>query len=411
MLPSILQATLKRGDQRFYSRLLKVVEFGSHCYSDEQTFALGEFVCESPNRSGVTTQSLLCTADTSPAHGFSRRSPPDLNEGWSNVTETEAFTEFHEELKLDAHEVAFARGFPNEVRQALLDGGVKTTNSFLQGSLARGTMVSPLKDVDMVVSLDRDSYGYLLDHPHGPDMAMDLLEGALEKQLRQKYLKLRFGPRKRHALPIELGDGYPSFDLVPAFETATDDDDVLIADRVDKRWERSNPRELIRVVAEANKATRGKLIHVVRMVKHSVRTKLHAEFPGLAVESLAIDAIRGPLSYAQAAAWVFRQGAEALGGPIFEPTGRDDLSPKIDQIEPGFTKRAKRWFEDKADEARRARNHAEVGAHNQSIAWWYRVFGPPFRSPSGATSTTAAATVLTFGSKAPRPTRAWRRSG
>src|SRR5690606_31244235 len=85
------------------------------------------------------------------------------------VTENEAFEEFHEELKLDPDEVAFAREFPDEIPVALSGAGVKVTNSFLQGSLARGTMVSPLKDVDMVVSLDRDDYGYLLDDPLGPD--------------------------------------------------------------------------------------------------------------------------------------------------------------------------------------------------------------------------------------------------
>ena len=99
---------------------------------------------------------------------------------------------FDSDLKLDPDEVDFARGFPDEVRQALSDEGVRITHSFLQGSLARGTMVSPLKDVDMVVSLDRDQFGYLLDDPQGPDKAMDLLEAALEKQLRPQYPKLRF---------------------------------------------------------------------------------------------------------------------------------------------------------------------------------------------------------------------------
>ena len=147
-------------------------------------------------------------------------------------------------------------------------------------------MVSPLKDVDMVVCLDRSTHGHFLDDPCGPDLAMDLLQEALETQLRPNYPDLQFGPRKRHALPIELGltdDGRPSFDLVPAFETTTDDDDVLIADREDRRWERSNPRELRRVVSDANQATGGILIHIVRMVKHAVRTKLHVEFPGSGV--------------------------------------------------------------------------------------------------------------------------------
>lgn len=326
------------------------------------------------------------------------------------VTESEAFAEFHEELKLDPDEVAFARGFPDEIRRALSDGGVKATHSFLQGSLARGTMVSPLKDVDMVVSLDREEYGHLLEDPLGPEKAMDLMQAALERDLRPRYPNLKFGQRKAHALPIKLRSGYPSFDLVPAFETTTSDDDVLIADREDQRWERSNTRELIRVVADANKASGGTMIHVVRMVKHAVRTKLHRKFPGLAVESISISACGKPMPYAEASVRAFEMGAKMLGGPILDPTGIDDLAPKIEEIEPGFTQHAKKWFEDRAAEAQRARKLAESGDHDQSLAWWHRVFGPPFPSPTKATPETAA-TALTYGTSAAWPSRAWRRSG
>ena len=324
------------------------------------------------------------------------------------MKEAEAFSQFHESLKLNREEVNFARGFPDEVREALRDGDISITHSFLQGSLARRTMISPLKDVDMVVSLDRDRYSYMLSDREGPDWAMTLLESGLEV-LRRRYPSLRFGPRKRHALPIMLGSGYPSFDLVPAFETQTrHNDDVLIADRDRKRWKRSNPRKLGRVVAAANQAAGGKLIHVVRMVKHAVRNNLHQGFPGLAVESFAVDAMRSPVTYAEGSALVFVNGSTMLGGPILDPTGVDDLAAKIDGIEPGFTQQAKEWFQDQAADARRARQCAESGEHNKSISWWYRIFGHPFPSPPHTQSRRMAAVGLTTAPRAPRPTRAWR---
>ncbi len=327
------------------------------------------------------------------------------------VTEAGAFAEFHDALKLVPHEVGFARDFPDEIRDALSRAGVRATHSFLQGSLARGTMVSPLKDVDMVVSLDRVPYQHLIEDALGPDIAMGVLQDALEHQLRPRYPNLRFGERKAHALPIELGVGYPSFDLVPAFETTTTDGDVLIADREDQAWELSNTRQLIRVVAEANQAAGGMLIHVVRMVKHAVRTRLHEKFTGLAVESVAIPAIVKAMPYAEACGRVLEMGAEMLGRPIPDPTGRDDLASKIDAIEPGFTERAREWFETQAGDARRARECAESGDHDQAIAWWRRVFGSPFPLLPTKTSTKAAASALTFGTRAPRPSRAWRRLG
>lgn len=327
------------------------------------------------------------------------------------MKEEEAFSQFHESLKLNKDEVEFARRFPDEVRTALLEADIHITHSFLQGSLARGTMISPLKDVDMVVSLDRDHYDHLLTSPQGPDKAMDLLQAGLEAKLRNRYPGLRFGPRKRHALPLILGHLYPSFDLVPAFETQTRyDDDVLIADRELRRWEPSNPRELKRVISAANQATDGKLIHVVRMVKHAVRKKLHQKFPGLAIESFATKAIQMPVTYPEGSALALQQGATMLGNPILDPTGVDDLAPKIEEIEPGFTQWAEGWFQEQGENARRANEYAKSGDHDKSISWWYRIFGPPFPMPPHTSSSRIAATALTSGLGAPRRTRAWRNS-
>ena len=326
------------------------------------------------------------------------------------MTESQSFQEFHEQLKLDPDEVAFARGFPNKVRDALSEERVKITHSFLQGSLARGTMVSPLKDVDMVVCLDQNTYDHLFSMPSGPDQAMNLLQEALEARLRPDYPDLRFGTRKAHALPIELGGNRPSFDLVPAFEATTDDGDVLIADREHGRWVYSNTRELIRVVSAANLSTDGILIHVVRMIKHAVRSKLHKGFPSLALESVAINALPKLMSYAEACLLVFEKGAEVLGGPIFDPTGHDNLAPKIDEMELGFVAKAKQWFEERAEEARRARDSADIGDHTQSVAWWFSIFGTPFPAPPNAKSPKEAAKALAFGADATKPTRAWRGS-
>lgn len=239
---------------------------------------------------------------------------------------------------------------------------------------------------------------------------MDLFQAALGRGLRSKYPGLRFGERKAHALPIEPGEGLPSFDLVPAFETTTADDDVLIADREDRCWERSNTRDVNRVVAGANQAAGGRLIHVVRMVKHAVRSHLNKMFPGLAVESFAIAMLAEPIGYPEASLRVFEHGASVLGGVILDPTGLDDLAPKIDALAPGFVEKAKEWFEARAADARRARDRALAGQHDHAIAWWFRVFGPPFPLPPDARPEEDAAAALTFGAAAPRPTRSWRSS-
>lgn len=236
------------------------------------------------------------------------------------MTQDEAFQQLDEELKLNPEEVDHARSFPDRVREALAAGGVEVDHSFLQGSLARGTMASPFKDIDMVVTLELSNHGDLREDPDGPDQAMDLLEEALDEHLRDDYPGLSFPSRSRHALKIDLGEDLPTFDLVPGFELTPDEpDDIEIANRDDGTWDWSNPRELRRVVAERNQATGGRLIHVVRMGKHAAQ-QIHENFPGLVVESIACEALREEMSFAEGCTILFEAAAEMLGGDIFEPT-------------------------------------------------------------------------------------------
>jgi hypothetical protein len=77
---------------------------------------------------------------------------------------------------------------------------------------------------------------------------------------------------------------------VPAFETDTDDDDVLIANTETNTWDRSNTRTLIRVIAERNQACDGRFVHQVRMAKRFVVHSLEGLIPGLHVETFAYPA-------------------------------------------------------------------------------------------------------------------------
>jgi hypothetical protein len=123
--------------------------------------------------------------------------------------------------------------------QLLTRAGV-IVSAFLQGGFARKTMLAPLRDIDKIVIMA----GRLADQPDlqaGPELAMDRIEAVLARA----YPHARFS-RSRHALKVDFGTDTFSFDIVPAFETLTIDDDVLIADIKDNRWERSNTRELIR---------------------------------------------------------------------------------------------------------------------------------------------------------------------
>lgn len=301
------------------------------------------------------------------------------------MKEDAAFSLYHTALRLQPEEVAFARMFPDLVREILADSpDITISHSFLQGSLDRETMVPPLKDVDMVCTLSHERHGDLLQDPQGPDKAMALFETVLEAPLERRFPQMTFTGRTAHAIQFHLGPDLPSFDLVPAFEESEPPGDygnVYIADRDDRRWEWSNPRQLRHDVAKCNQACNGKLTHVCRMVKKPLKHDDQlAGLPGLVVESLACMCLSGEFSYAEGVAELLAEGASRIGhGPIYDPTGVDDLAVRLD--EKGLTRAAQEWFTRAAREAERARRAAAAGDHDTALRWWYRIFGDPFPVP------------------------------
>jgi len=329
------------------------------------------------------------------------------------MKEEVAFERYHTALKLPPEEVAFAKTFPDLVREILADSPeITVSHSFLQGSLDRGTMVPPLKDVDMVATLDRHRHGELLDDPEGPAKAMDLFESVLAEPLRYRFPQMAFTGRSAHAVQFDLGPQLPSFDLVPAFEESEPPGqygNVFIADCEDHAWEWSNPRQLKHQVAKANQAAHGLLIHVCRMVKNPLKhDQVLKDFPGLLVEALACDRLSGQFTYAEGVATVLTEGAARIGnGPIFDPTGVQDLSLRLDKK--GLTRPAQRWFVQAAEEAMRARRSAEIGDHDSAVRWWSRVLGDPFPLPPDSAVTSSQITTVVEGLAAGRnikPTRA-----
>jgi Second Messenger Oligonucleotide or Dinucleotide Synthetase domain len=324
------------------------------------------------------------------------------------VNETEAFDKFDDKLKLDPAERLRAETCHNEITLLLQSKGL-ITSAFLQGSFARKTMIAPLRDIDKVVIL-AESLRAL-----SPDEVMDRLEDALHVA----HPKATFD-RTRHSLKIDFGNDSFRFDVVPAWETFTDDDDVLIANRDTAGWGRSNTRELMRVVAERNEDCNGRFIHVVRMIKHLVAYGMDEVIPGLHVESIAYAAVQTPMPYPKASVAVVDAATQLLGNHYTEPTGEDRISDRLTDNERALAQNA---FSAAAVKAREARALAEAGDHTNAIRVWRELFGEPFPAPEGqslgaalaaavggsVTSTGHVSSTTAARQSAP-PTRSWRSS-
>lgn len=322
------------------------------------------------------------------------------------MNENHAFEAFHNSLKLDSAERLRAEKCHNEIT-LLLKGRGLIVNAFLQGSFARKTMISPLRDIDKVVILDESLRGL------SPDEVMDRLEDTLSV----RYPKATFD-RTRHSLKLDFGTDSFCFDVVPAWETTTDDDDVLIANRDTGGWDRSNSRELMRVVAARNEACGGGFIHIVRMIKHLVAHGMDETIPGLHVESIAYMAIATSTPYPQAALLVLDAGVRLLGGTYTDPTGKDRLSDRLTDEERSLARSA---FSAAAAKAREARDLADAGDHTNAVRVWHDLFDDPFPEPNGqslgaALAAAVSGSVTSSGHVSPTtaarqsapPTRSWR---
>lgn len=341
----------------------------------------------------------------------------------SAETVAQGFDAFHHALKLDRAERDRAVEVHNEIAGLLADQEY-VDNHFLQGSLARKTMVKPLRDIDMIVTLSPSFAarytGQLVEKSirasasstAGPTAAMEALQAALEPHYPAASFEIG-----KHALTIDFGDDGFQFDVVPAIDEG---DDVFVANTRTGNWERSNTRQLIRTVSERNQACNGRLVHQVRMLKHAVKQHpgIDGGFFGLLSESITYHAVEESLPHAEACTRAFRHGAQLLAGQrILDPTGEDNLLNKLDD---DTRTAAQAAFDAWRAQAEEALNLQAAGDHAGAIDIWHRIFGDAFPAADAQSLTRAAHAWLgggvtsagrvtpSTGRQIARPSRSWR---
>lgn len=329
------------------------------------------------------------------------------------MTVVSAFGSFDDTLNLDPRERRQAQERHNQVRVALERSGL-VGGSFLQGSFARKTMLKPLKDVDIVVLLKPASG---MQGPDGPARAMELFQALVAAEWPTAVFDAGDAPSAK-ALRVEFDDLGFTIDLVPAFEDGGEW--VVIGDREQRTWERSNTRTQIRLVRDRNGLTQGGFVHQVRMLKAFVKQQPGHEFDffkGIAVESLAYSTISKQLPHDEAIAVALSQGARILQGPVMEPAGDDDVSAKW---ESGDRDRAVEVFTAAADFAVEAVDLRRQGDEHGAVANWHAIFGRDFPAApipdaedalkawaSGSVTRSGRASSTTAGAAA-APGRSWR---
>jgi hypothetical protein len=136
--------------------------------------------------------------------------------------------------------------------------GNRIRNSWLIGSYARRTVVTPIDDIDIFFELDPDQWSRWSFQPD-PSSVLKSLSGAI------RYRYPNSGVRtQRRSIGLMLSRR--SIDVVPGLPT-NDPDVFLIPDRIDDEWIPTAPRRHADVVNDVNRCSGGLLVPTIKLMK------------------------------------------------------------------------------------------------------------------------------------------------
>jgi hypothetical protein len=278
------------------------------------------------------------------------------------------------------------------------------TETFPSGSLARGSQIEPINDVDFVAVYDPDAHpdwgspgSSAEDALHHVGSQVNQLLGATNGTVAKE---VRLASPRNHAVKCFLDDPDDpnafTVDVMPALRQA--DDTLLIPERRNRQWVPADPQDLIRRVADRH-ATWNQFVRLVRVLKHWNNTE-KAGMKSLVVEVLALHHL--PVApRPEALQRFFTAAAVAVGLPVTDPAGLcGEIQPDLDRAH------ARTSLQAAADIAWEARAAEARGDTDEAICLWRRVLGPEFPEPpvgcgSEAAGPLAAPAVLVR----PRPVR------
>ncbi|MEX2548412.1 MAG: nucleotidyltransferase domain-containing protein [Chloroflexota bacterium] len=302
-----------------------------------------------------------------------------------------AFDEYQVEVNADPAQLEEARRRRDLFKKAFgAEPDVKRT--FPSGSLARGTMLEPIHDVDFVVVYNADDHrdwgspgssaGDALGYVSG---RVNTLLGATNGTVAKE---VRLASPRNHAVKCFLDDPAVddafTVDVMPALQQ--EDGPLLIPEISSADWIPADPEDLIDRIA-ARHARWNRFVPVVRQLKYWNREVAKAGMKSLVVEVLAHDCI--PDIYESdlgeqrpdALSRFFTAAALAVEQPVCDPAGLcGEIQPDLD------VDLTKRKLQEAADGAYLALAAERRGDVNAAICQWRKVFGSQFPEPPGGCS-------------------------
>lgn len=280
------------------------------------------------------------------------------------TTIASSFLRFKTNLEITGLQQTTASTRQQNVRNAMARG-FNVKESFLTGSYARNTMISPLSkaDIDIFVVLDSTYYsltGYA-----------SLLDRVRNTLLSTWSTGSRIS-RNGQAVTITFTDF--KVDVVPAFYRQGGG--FLIPSTSEKRWIETNPTTHVTFLSNANAWHDANLVPLVKMIK-SWNREINDSFVSFYLELLVEKAVRGVkiTDFSSGCRYVFDKGREIVKYKIIDPAG---LGGQVNGIAVGTVEQAVDRFETAYSRAVRAEAYARNGQIYDAVNEWRKIFGNYF---------------------------------
>jgi hypothetical protein len=252
----------------------------------------------------------------------------------------------------------------------------------VSGSLARGSQIDPIRDVDTYIEFDHAQHPTWGTPGTSAREALDYTQskvrgllGATEGSVDQV---VRLANPRNHAVKCFLDDPEDpdafTVDVMPVLKL--DDGTLLIPEARSNRWVPAHPQYLIDKVA-SHHTSWNRFVPVVRLLKRWTREQSTGIKP-LVLEVMSLDHLPEASTRGEALKKFFAAANYHIAWPVVDPAGLcGEIQPDMDKAA------AQKVLEDAAEISFRAEDARERGETDEAACLWRRLFGNAFPEPEG----------------------------
>ena len=234
--------------------------------------------------------------------------------------------------------------------------GNHVVQTMFGGSVQKGTYVTGLSDVDVLLIVNQSSLA-----SQSPPSVIEFLKETIQQRLPMN--PVRTG---KLAVTVSYADGN-EIQILPAIRRNAGG--VRIAESGSTTWSKVvRPDDFARKLAAVNKARNGRAVPVIKLAKAMADcfiTRKNRKIAGYHVESLAIDAFRnycGPLDPKSMLVHLLGHSIHAVMRPITDSTGQSRyVDEYLGPPQSGPRRRVSTYFGQMRAKVRSCRTRAEFG--------------------------------------------------